>query len=129
MSSVSHLASISKISASKGGISMPIQSLIQSEPELTYQQISPYCECRRPKHRNVVYVVGAELLLRETLFGLSGLIDLGVLYFDSPQQFVEHSREDESSCLILDLCSRDQENFGLQCQLAAKASPPVVFIC
>jgi FixJ family two-component response regulator len=105
------------------------QTLVQGESEVHFQEMSPHCRCRRTKARDVVYIVEADLLLRGTLSKLSGLIDLEIRYFDSPQEFLEYSREDQSSCLVLNLCSRDEENFDLQCQLATEASPPVVFIC
>jgi FixJ family two-component response regulator len=59
---------------------------------------------------------------------LKGLIDLEFVGFDSAQEFLRYKREDESACLILNLHSHHQEGFRLQCQLAAEASPPVVFI-
>jgi FixJ family two-component response regulator len=52
-----------------------------------------------------------------------------VIHFDSLEEFLAHTREDESSCLILDLCSHNQQKFHLQCQLAVEAFPPVVFTC
>jgi FixJ family two-component response regulator len=115
--------------SSRGGNPMHIQTLEESGSEVNYRSISSYCDCRRKKPRDVIYTVDADNLVRETLFDLSGLIDIEITYFDSPQDFLRHSREDESSCLILNLCSHDQKNFGLQCQLAAEASPPVIFIC
>ncbi len=108
---------------------MHIQTPVQGGSEVHYRPTSSYCDCRRKKPRDVVYLVDADLMVREALSDLSGLIDLEIAFFDSPQDFLRHSRKDESSCLILNLCSYEQENFDLQCQLAAEASPPVVFIC
>jgi FixJ family two-component response regulator len=52
-----------------------------------------------------------------------------VVGFASAQAFLAHVRTDESSCLILDLPPCGREEIERYCQLAAKASPPVIFIC
>ncbi|AXC15834.1 Nitrogen regulation protein NR(I) [Acidisarcina polymorpha] len=49
--------------------------------------------------------------------------------FDSTREFLECSREEEASCLILNLCHRNEEGFQLQCRLAEEAYPPVIFTC
>jgi FixJ family two-component response regulator len=52
-----------------------------------------------------------------------------VVRFASAQEFLEYVRTDDSSCLILDLPRSDREDMELHCQLAAKACPPVIFVC
>ncbi|WP_158792041.1 response regulator transcription factor [Granulicella sp. L60] len=108
---------------------MHIQSVVRDESELHCRQISSYCRCRSTKARDVVYIVDTDFQTRQAVSNLSSLIDLEVVSFDSPQQFLAYTREDESSCLILELCRHDQEKFHLQCRLAAEAFPPVIFTC
>lgn len=114
---------------SKGSTAMHIETRVRGGSDGRHWPISSHCDCRGKKSRDAIYIVDPDLMARETLSGMSGLIDLEIVIFDSPQDFLRYNREDRSSCLILNLCSYDQENLDLQCQLAAEASPPVVFIC
>jgi FixJ family two-component response regulator len=108
---------------------MQIHTLVRSESDIRRRPMSSHCDCRRKKARDVIYIVDTDLMVRETIANMSSLMDLEIVILDSPRDFRRHNRQDCASCLILNLCSCEDETLNLQCQLATDASPPVVFIC
>jgi FixJ family two-component response regulator len=92
---------------------------------------SPSSPTGRPQERifEVVYTVTNSPCVDAALSTLREEDGIEVARFTSAQHFLEHVRADTSSCLILDLPQSDCEEMGLRCQLATKASPPVIFVC
>ncbi|MXR30257.1 DNA-binding response regulator [Pseudomonas sp. E141] len=77
----------------------------------------------------IVYIVDDDAPLREALGSLLRSIGLQVHLFDSVAQFMNHSRPDLPSCLVLDV--RLQGTSGLECQralVAANVHLPIVFM-
>jgi FixJ family two-component response regulator len=76
----------------------------------------------------VAYLVSDCASLREAF--LTILQDAGIagIAFGTIEEYSEHGRTDQCSCLILDLNSLDEDSLSLQCALAKKACPPVLFV-
>jgi FixJ family two-component response regulator len=51
-----------------------------------------------------------------------------VIGFRSGRDYLDYSRSDESSCLILDLELSDMSGLDLQSKLAGQMGPPVIFV-
>ncbi len=103
---------------------MQIHTLVRNKSDVRYRPMSSHCDCRQKKPRDVIYIVDIDLMVRETIASMSSLIDLEIVILDSPRDFRRHNRQDRASCLILNLCSSEDEALDLQCQLAAEASLP-----
>lgn len=81
------------------------------------------------QNRTFVFAVDVSSPVSEALSEAGESTELELVSFATLQEYLAHSRTDECSCLILDLCSHHQTDFKLQCRLAAEASPPVIFTC
>lgn len=77
----------------------------------------------------VVYMVTDSPCVHDALSSLRAEAGTEVVGFRSAPEFLRFARADQSSCLILDLPCQDRDDLDLQCQLAEKACPPVIFIC
>jgi RNA polymerase sigma factor (sigma-70 family) len=77
----------------------------------------------------VVYVVDDDPSIRTALERLFRSVHLAVEVFDSAQAFLDHSRDDASGCLVLDVRLPGLSGLDLQSELAKiDADLPIVFI-
>lgn len=77
----------------------------------------------------VIYLIGASPCVRGAILAGSESFGPEMVGFSSVREFGEAYRDDESACLILDLHPQDHPDHALQCELAGKACPPVIFTC
>lgn len=81
------------------------------------------------QHSRVAYLVNVPDCVRDALFEFAQMIGLQLSCFNSLDEYLQHSREEQAGCLILDLQSHDREELDSQCRLAREACPPVIFVC
>lgn len=80
-------------------------------------------------HSGVVYLVDGDPKAAEEISAYLAPVEVEVIAFATIKQYLECSRADVSSCLILDLPFPDRHGLDVRCEVAAEACPPVVFIC
>ena len=76
----------------------------------------------------IVFVVDDDYRVREALSSLVASVGLEVAVFGSAQEFLESEKPDSPACLVLDLELPGTSGLELQQELAAGASPPIIFI-
>jgi FixJ family two-component response regulator len=77
----------------------------------------------------IVYVVDDDLAVRESLESLIRSAGYAAQSFPTPQQFLDHSRADASSCLVLDVRLPELSGLDLQQRLKQLNNEiPIVFI-
>lgn len=86
------------------------------------------CDCGQRQSREVAYVVGADPLLQRVLLDVKGFISPEVVCLGSVREFAQYVRNDDASCLLIDLCAHHDSDFDHQCQMATEGAPPVVFV-
>jgi len=81
------------------------------------------------KHDAIVYVVDDDDAIREALSGLLRSVDLAMVGFGSPREFIGHARADAPSCLVLDVRLPGASGLEFQRELAAaNQNIPIIFI-
>lgn len=81
------------------------------------------------KHDAIVYVVDDDDAIREALSGLLRSVGLAMLGFGSPREFLEQTRTDAPSCLVLDVRLPGASGLEFQRELAAaNENIPIIFI-
>ena len=81
------------------------------------------------KHDAIVYVVDDDDAIREALSGLLRSVDLAMVGFGSPREFMGHTRADAPSCLVLDVRLPGASGLEFQRELtAANENIPIIFI-
>jgi FixJ family two-component response regulator len=78
--------------------------------------------------RPVVFVVDDDARVREALSSLLASAGLEVAVFATATDFLNADKPDAAACLVLDLQLPDIHGLQLQEELAARATPPIVFI-
>ncbi len=86
-------------------------------------------DCSGERIFEAVYTVTNSPCVDAALLALGDEDGTEVVRLASAQEFLEYMRTDDSSCLILELPRSDHEEMEMCCQLAAKACPPVIFVC
>ena len=86
-------------------------------------------ECPPKGFCEVIYLIGASPCVCGAIRAGGEAFGPEMVGFGSVQEFVKAYRDDESACLILDLHPQDHQDCALQCELAGKACPPVIFTC
>jgi FixJ family two-component response regulator len=76
----------------------------------------------------IVFVVDDDARVRDALSSLIASVGLRVSSFGSAAAFLEFDKPDAPACLVLDLQLPDINGLELQQLLAARESPPIVFI-
>jgi FixJ family two-component response regulator len=76
----------------------------------------------------IVFVVDDDYRVREALSSLVASVGLEVAVFGSAQEFLESEKPDSPACLVLDLELPGTSGLELQQELAARNSPPIIFI-
>ncbi len=87
------------------------------------------CVCKSMPLRTAVYLVDVEPRSCEIMTPLPDILDVEFVQFHSIGEYADCARNDEAACLILNLSPRNQAHFEIECELAAKGSPPVIFLC
>jgi len=81
------------------------------------------------KHDAIVYVVDDDDAIREALSGLLRSVDLAMVGFGSPREFIGYARADAPSCLVLDVRLPGASGLEFQRELtAANENIPIIFI-
>jgi FixJ family two-component response regulator len=77
----------------------------------------------------IVFVVDADVSIRDALSGLIHSVGLSVEFFSSPLEFLQGKRPDAPSCLVLDVRLPGKSGLDLQRELAdASIHIPIIFI-
>jgi FixJ family two-component response regulator len=101
----------------------------RSHPAADRRSASSPTESSPKRISEAVYAVSHSPCVHAVLSVLRDRDGVEVVGFGSAAEFLESVRTDQSSCLILDLPCSDREDLEMHCQLAARSSPPVIFIC
>jgi FixJ family two-component response regulator len=105
---------------------MRVASSLENKPEYCFHSPSLF-QLRLP---NAIYLVNAGSATRKALSKVKLPADVDVVSFPSLAAFLEYDQAKTfSSCLVLNLCRHDDDDFPLQCELASQSAPPVIFIC
>jgi len=76
-----------------------------------------------------VFVVGADVSIRDRLRSLIRSVGVNAEFFSSPLEFLQAKRPDTPSCLVLDIRLPGKSGLDFQRELAeAKISIPVIFV-
>jgi FixJ family two-component response regulator len=78
--------------------------------------------------RPVVFVVDDDARVRDALSSLLASAGLDVAVFATATDFLNADKPDAAACLVLDLQLPDISGLQLQEELAARETPPIVFI-
>jgi len=77
----------------------------------------------------IVFVVDADLSIRDPLRNLIRSVDLNIKFFSSPFEFLQGNRPDAASCLVLDIRLPGKSGLDFQRELAAANIPiPIIFL-
>jgi FixJ family two-component response regulator len=77
----------------------------------------------------IVFVVDADVSVRDPLRGLIGSVGLSVEFFSSPLEFLQRKRPDMPSCLVLDVRLPGKSGLDFQRELAeADILIPLIFV-
>jgi FixJ family two-component response regulator len=77
----------------------------------------------------IVFVVDADVSIRDALTSLIGSVGLSVEFFRSPLEFLQGKRPDAPSCLVLDVRLPGKSGLDFQRELAEANIPlPIIFI-
>jgi FixJ family two-component response regulator len=77
----------------------------------------------------IVFVVDADVSIRDALSGLIHSVGLSVEFFSSPLEFLQGKRPDAPSCLVLDVRLPGKSGLDLRRELAdASIHIPIIFI-
>jgi FixJ family two-component response regulator len=103
----------------------------RADPGYHRNRVHSSNECPPKRSGEVIYLVSASPRVRGAIFADRESVRPEVVGFSSARDFIQFNSDDqdESACLILDLSPRNHDDFALQCKLAEKACPPVIFIC
>lgn len=81
------------------------------------------------KRRSLVYVIDDDESVRKALKRLLRSADLDVETFSSAEEFLSNSREDQNTCILIDIRMPGLTGFDLQKRLLSKGVPiPVIVI-
>jgi FixJ family two-component response regulator len=89
---------------------------------------SPANECGADLSGNAVYLIDDDLSVLETLSTFLCSVSRSVICFGSAAEYLEHGKQGEASCLIIDMQLPDNSGPVLQRQIAREKSPAVIFI-
>jgi len=85
--------------------------------------------CVMTEQPPIVFVVDADLSIREALRSLIRSVGLSVKFFGSPIEFLLEKRPDVPSCLVLDVRLPGKSGLDFQRELAEASIPiPIIFI-
>jgi FixJ family two-component response regulator len=77
----------------------------------------------------IVFVVDADLSIRDALRSLIGSVGLRVEFFSSPLEFLQAKRPEAPSCLVLDVRLPGKSGLDFQRELAEGNIPiPIIFV-
>jgi FixJ family two-component response regulator len=76
----------------------------------------------------VIYLVGDDPRVRESLSGLFASSATKVVSFRTASAYLAHVRNHLAACLILDVLLPDMNGLDLQRQLSGDTGPPIIFI-
>jgi FixJ family two-component response regulator len=76
----------------------------------------------------IVYLIDDDCGVRHSVSALLESAHMSVVAFDSAASFLQQSRADDASCILLDLQLPGISGLDLQSKLTEKNSPPVIFI-
>jgi len=77
----------------------------------------------------IVFVVDADLSIRDGLRSLIGSVGLNVEFFSSPLEFLQRKRPDVPSCIVLDVRLPGKSGLDFQRELAEANIPiPIIFV-
>jgi len=79
-------------------------------------------------HRNIVYLVDDESIVRESVSDVLQSYCIDVLSFESADAYLAHQRLDSGACLVLDLKLPGLNGLELQDRLNDSHTPPIIFI-
>ena len=83
---------------------------------------------RPPGAAEFVYLVDDDLGVRESLAGFLRSNRINVVCFPTAAEYLEYTRADSASCLILDLQLPTINGLDLQRRLGEESAPPIIFI-
>jgi FixJ family two-component response regulator len=78
--------------------------------------------------RDAIYLVGDDPHLREQISDCFSAAGTRVIGFPSAQEYLDFVGEDAASCVVIDDNLPDMCGLELQCRLAARSKPPVIFV-
>jgi FixJ family two-component response regulator len=76
----------------------------------------------------IVYLVDDEACVRDAITDLLETVDVTVVSFESARAFLDHRREDDAGCLLLDLQLPEMSGLELQERLVSTSSLPIIFM-
>src|SRR5260370_18236792 len=77
----------------------------------------------------IVFVVDADVSIRDALRGLIHSVGLSVEFFSSPLEFLQGKRPDRASCLVLEARLPGKSGLDFQRELAeANILIPIIFV-
>lgn len=76
----------------------------------------------------IVYLVDDEACVRDAITDLLETVDVTVVSFESAQAFLDHRRDDDAGCLLLDLQLPVMNGLELQERLVRTSSLPIIFM-
>jgi FixJ family two-component response regulator len=82
----------------------------------------------RAEAKGIVYVVGDDEQVRETLKATLETSSISVVAVGSAREYWQHPRAEGVACLILDLQLPDADGLELQQQNKCECGPPVIFV-
>ena len=81
------------------------------------------------KSKIQIYVVDDDVSVRKAMEMLFLSVDMDVLTFKRPEDFLEHKFREENACLIVDVMLKEQNGFEFQKHLTEKEIKiPVIFL-
>lgn len=75
-----------------------------------------------------MYIVDDDFRVRESLSALLRAYGKHVVPFASGQEFLQHPRQDDCACVLLDLSMPSMSGLEVQQQVTSRAAMPVIFI-
>ncbi len=75
-----------------------------------------------------MYIVDDDFRVRESLSALLHAYGKQVIPFASGQEFLQHQRQDDCACVLLDLSMPSMSGLEVQQQVMSRAAMPVIFI-
>jgi FixJ family two-component response regulator len=77
---------------------------------------------------HIVFVVDDDLSFREALCGLLASLQFRVAAFGSAAEYFAFPKPDLPACLILDVKLPDTNGLDIQCEIANRPHPPIIFV-
>jgi FixJ family two-component response regulator len=78
--------------------------------------------------REVVYLVDDDVRIRESIVELLESLGFEAIAFESAAAYLAHTRNDEASCMVLDVELPDINGLELQKRLVDEDTMPIIFI-